>query len=300
VARPLADCEAVPVKLPVGETEGETLTLGLGVEELETARERLAVRLVEAEPVALWLPLSEAPGVGVEARRGDAEAVEEPDTVRVWLRVLELQGDTPPLAVEFPVTDEEAVAVPLLVPPAAGLEVPPAATVALREPVAQGLGVGLEERHCEYVAEAVTLPVLQMLGEAEPQGEGESEPEADCVEEVEAEGVARSTGEEVTEALPVVEGAWGVKVAPAAGLRVFPLPMLLLGVVEAESEEDCEGEPELLAEPPLARVAETEGESVLEGLTEGELEAVASRESVGRGLEEAVGVPLRHCVMVGV
>ena len=288
------------MKLPVGETEGEALTLGLGVEELETARERLAVRLVEAEPEALWLPLSVAPGVGVEARRGDAEAVEEPDPVRVWLRVLELQGDTPPLAVEFPVTDEEAVAVPLLVPPAAGLKVPPAATVALREPVAQGLGVGLEERHCEYVAEAVTLPVLQMLGEAEPQGEGESEPEPDCVEEVEAEGVARSTGEEVTEALPVVEGAWGVKVAPAAGLRVFPLPMLLLGVVEAESEEDCEGEPELLAEPPLAREAETEGESVLEGLKEGELEAVASRESVGRGLGEAVGVPLRHCVMVGV
>ena len=290
------------MKVPVGETEGEALTLGLGVEELETARERLPVRLVEAEPVAHWLPLSVAPGVGVEARCGDAEAVVEPDTVRVWLRVLELQGDAPPLAVALPVTDEEAVAEPLLVPPAAGLKVPPppAATVALREPVAQGLGVGLEERHCEYVAEAVTLPVLQVLGEAEPQGEGESEPEPDCVEEVEAEGVARSTGEEVTEALPVVEGAWGVAVAPAAGLRVLPLPTLLVGVVEAESEEDCEGEPEVLAEPPLAREAETEAESVLEGVAEGELESVASRESVGRGVEEVVGVPLRHCVMVGV
>ena len=121
VARPLADCEAVPVMLPVGEAEGEALALAQDVEEEEAPTVGLAERLAETEPVAHWLPLGEAPGEGEEPACGEPEAVVEPDTVREGLRVLEPQGVAPLLAVLLPEVEAEAEAAPLLVAPAAGL-----------------------------------------------------------------------------------------------------------------------------------------------------------------------------------
>jgi hypothetical protein len=161
------------------------------------------------------------------------------------------------------------------------------------------VAVGEAERQRVGEAEREGLPVLQAL--ALPVGQWEGEGVAEGVRQLveEGEGVKASTPLGVTLAL-------GVRVLPvlavaAAALAVAP-PTKMLGV-PVEVPEEVAHEEKLLP-APREGVAPARGEAVelavaqllREAVKDPEL--VAPAEALPASLAVALGVPLRHCVMV--
>lgn len=165
----------------------------------------------------------------------------------------------------------------------------------------QGVGVGLEERHRVEEGETVSVCVGQAVGVAVGQVERETVRVADGLRVPSLLELASRAGVEVMETLPEAVAAAGVPVAPPTpGLGVLPALMLLLVEGEADGVGDRDTVRETVGVLASFREAEMEGEALLLWVMEGEPVGVAALEALARELAEAVGVPLLHCVMVGV
>jgi hypothetical protein len=303
----LADWEAVGESVPVGETEGEAEALPQAEAVLLTARLSVTVRLEDSVAEAQWEGEREAsPAVGVEASAREAVGVVVTEMLGVRESVALVQAVGAALEEELLLALGVPVLLPVPLAPAAWLYVPPALptpapTVALRELVTQGEGLGEEDRHSVEEGESVGVPVPQALGLAETQAVRETVRVGVGVVLAPPLGVARSAGVAVTEALPVTVASRGVGVVPPTPpVAVAAAPRLAEEDREADSVGEREGEmvEESVAAPPGEPV--TEAEALLQRVTEGEPVDEAPPLVVARALPLALGVPLRHCVSVGV